>query len=350
MNLPTRFTVIGPVGKGGFGQVTRCHDSVLNRDVVVKQVLNLADLPRLIDEVVALQGAKSKHVVEMYDLIVDGTSSEFAIVEEWLPGDELTSFKFNPTDLNSFYRVAYQICVGLTDIHARNVVHRDLKTNNMKYDAEGYLRIFDFGISKIGPLPAGTVSVTGTPGYMAPELFKFPFLIDKPVDIYAFGALAFQLVTMLPPPCAQPFPIPPTSLATNDSISTKGLPHGAVSALIDRCLELLPQDRPTAVELRDAIARHLLFGKHRAVLTNGSTKLELSEIGKSIRARHGSHEVVIGYDGYTFTVASVAGDVFVNNHPAVVGMQLNAAHVLTLAQIGIRRFVTFDVSHPEVKL
>ena len=350
MNLPSRFTVLGVVGKGGFGEVTRCHDTVLSRDVVIKKVLNPDHLPKLIDEVVALQGAKSKHVVEMYDLVVDATSSEFAIVEEWLPGEELSAFVFNPSDLMSFYRVIYQICVGISDIHARNVVHRDLKPNNMKYDAEGYLRIFDFGISKVGPLPAGTMSVTGTPGYMAPELFQYPVLIDKPIDIYAFGALVFQLVTKFPPPCAKPFPIAPTALLVSDSISTKGLPQNKATELIDKCLDLTPATRPTAIELRDAIESILLFGKHKAVLTNGASRVELSTVGKGIRAKHLSNEVEISYDGYAFTVTSVTGYVFVNNEPTVVGTRLKGAHVLTLGQTGIRRFVTFDVSHPEVKL
>ena len=350
MKIPNRFTVIACVGKGGFGQVTRCHDTVLNRDVVIKEVLNLAYLPGLIDEVVALQGAKSKHVVEMYDVIPDSTSSEFVIVEEWLPGNELTAFIFNPSDLIAFFKVIYQICVGLSDIHSRNIVHRDLKPNNMKYDASGYLRIFDFGISKVGPLPAGTKNVTGTAGYMAPEQFVHPVLIDTPVDMYAFGALVFQLVTKLPPPCARPFPIPPVALAPNDSICTKGLPHSALTVLIDRCLALIPADRPTALEVRDAVTKILLFGKHRATLTNGSNRTLLSTVGKAIRARHLSHQVEISYDGYSFQVSSVAGDVFINNRLAVVGAKFKGAHVLTLGSTGIRRFVTFDVSHPEVKI
>jgi serine/threonine-protein kinase len=350
LTLPARYTPIEAPKKGGYGQVVRCHDSLLDREVVIKKILHPAHLSRIIDEVVALQEAKSKHVVEVYDVLIDSTGADISIVEEYLPGEDLSGFKFDPSNEESFYKVAFQIAKALDDIHSRDVVHRDIKPNNMKFDAERYIRIFDFGLAKSGTLPTSTVSLTGTPGFMAPEQFVVPPIIDKPVDIYAFGVLLFVFVTGGLPHCAMPWPQSPVALPSTGSIANFGITDASVAAMIDRCLELNPNARPSASELRLTFERRLLYGKHKAILVSASQILELDTIGKPVKATHGVNSVVLTYDGYDFIVSSITGDVFINNNQAVVGARLVGAHVLTLGLATPRYFITFDVSHPEVAI
>lgn len=349
MNLPSRFEVIGTPQYGGFGHVTTCKDKQLNRTVVIKQITNPLHLSRIVDEVVALQEAKSKHVVEIYDVLVNSTGSEICIVEEYLSGHDLTDFDFASASPDELYKILFQISAGLSDIHARGVVHRDIKPENMKFDSEGYVRIFDFGLAKTASLPATTNSLTGTPGFMAPELFASP-LIDKPVDIYAFGALAFKIITKSEPPCASPWPLPPTALAVADGIENYGLTNPRLAPLINRCLQLSPTARPTAAELARAFERELLRGQHRATLVSGNNIFTLDQIGKPVVAKHLGNSIQVTYDGLDFIVTAVTGAAFVNNKPASVGMILPGSAVITLGASGPRRFVPFDVSHPEVKI
>jgi serine/threonine protein kinase len=336
--------------QGGFGQVVRCLDTLLNRQVVIKRILNPAELHRIVDEVVALQKAKSKHVVEIYDVLVTDGGSNISIVEEYLPGDDLTSVSFDPANQGQFYKNAYQISKAIQDIHDQDVVHRDIKHNNMKFDASGYIRIFDFGLAKIGPLPSSTMSVIGTPGYMAPELFSSSPVIDKPVDIYAFGALMFYLVSGKMPSCSRPWPQLPVALNPADSIASFGVQDAEISALIDRCLDLDPVKRPTAAELRKIFERKLLYGKHKATLVSASTTLLIDVINKPVQASHGFNHIIIRYDGFDFIVMGVQGSAFINNRPAVVGDALTGSHVITLGVANPRYFITFDASHPEVAI
>ncbi|MCD2453803.1 serine/threonine protein kinase [Methylicorpusculum oleiharenae] len=350
MTLPARYKPILPPISGGFGHAIICEDQVLQRKVAIKKINHSAHLNRLIDEVVALQEAKSKHVVEIYDVLINSTGTDISIVEEYLPGSDLLLFAFNPLNLEEFYKLGFQVATGIAEIHARMVVHRDIKPNNMKYDAAGYIRIFDFGLAKTTTLPTSTVTLTGTPGYMAPELFNSPPIIDKPIDIYAFGAMMFDLITGNLPPCAMPWPQKPVALAPADGIGNKGLSNTRIAHLIDKCLAVPPNDRPSAAEIAIAFQRELLYGQHKATLVSSSQTLILDTIGKSVKASHQVNSIEVAYDGFDFNVGSVIGHVYVNNQNAVQGMVLSGSHVITLGSSGLRKFVTFDVSHPEVKI
>ena len=91
---------------------------------------------RILDEVKALSAIRSKHVVQIYDVVKDGSGAVTALVEEFLPGQDLNDI-LPIKDAGTFLRHVYAIACGLADIHAVGVVHRDIKPNNMKIDAEG---------------------------------------------------------------------------------------------------------------------------------------------------------------------------------------------------------------------
>lgn len=334
---------------GGFGQVTMCKDEILDRTVVIKQILDPMHVSRIIDEVVALQEAKSKHVVEIYDVLVSDAEDEISIVEEYLSGEDLTAFDFDASNPADLLRILFQIATGLRDMHARDVVHRDIKPDNMKFDSEGYIRIFDFGLAKTATLPAATKNLSGTPGYMAPELFSSAY-IDKPVDIYAFGALVFSLMTKAVPPNARAWPLAPVPLLPHQGIANFGFANPRLSNLVDACLSFDPKARPTAELLSRTFERELLYGQHRATLVSGSNIFTLNQIAKPVAASHQGNSIQITYDGIDFVVTGISGDAFVNNQKAHFGMILPDSAILTLGATGTRRFVPFDVSHPEVRL
>jgi serine/threonine-protein kinase len=350
MKLPPRYVPKGPPVAGGFGAAVLCRDTALNRDVLVKEILDPAQVMRMIDEIAALHAAKSKHVVEVFDVVLSPDGKNLAIVEEYLPGNDLSKLTFDPKVPNNLLKLIYQISRGIADVHDRNIVHRDIKPDNMKLDAEGYVKIFDFGLAKGPALPGSTTSLTGTVGFMAPELFFSPPQIDKPVDVYAFGAMLFVFVTGKLPPCARPWPQPPVALKASESIAAAGFKFPRLAPLIDACLNLDPAARPIIGQLTRALAKELLYGKHRATITSPTKTLVLGIIGDKAKATHGLNLIELTYDGYDFLVSQLSGHVFVNNQAAVTGQVLDGAHVLTLGASGARLFITFDVSHPEVEL
>lgn len=145
LKLPRRYKPNGTSLDGGMSTAIVCQDQHLDRPVLVKSLAPGTDKRRLLDEIQALQIIRSKHVVQIYDLIWNGAGEIVGIVEEFLPGEDLTKVS-PPSNELEFLRLAYPIAEGIADIHAHGRVHRDIKRQNMKFDAESCLKIFDFGL------------------------------------------------------------------------------------------------------------------------------------------------------------------------------------------------------------
>jgi serine/threonine protein kinase len=196
VKLPNRYKPTNETFDGGMSDAIVCDDGHLERKVVVKILKAGVDSSRLLDEIAALQLIGSKHVVQIFDVIRDGTGAITGIVQEYISGGDLT--KISPTSSSEeFLKILYPIAEGINDIHAHGIIHRDIKRQNMKYDAEGCLKIFDFGLSR-DERNAKTIGEKGTPGYMAPELFEpsggHTVTFTPAIDVFAFAATALAIV------------------------------------------------------------------------------------------------------------------------------------------------------------
>ena len=316
MKIPRRYTRVADSKKGGFGSAIECKDEHLSRSVLIKEIVLSGQEDRLVDEIRALQNTKSNHIVEIYDIIKSDTGGVQALIEEFLPGDDLTAIK-QPIDAELFNKILYQLSTATHDMHECGVVHRDLKPNNMKWTSEKILKVFDFNLAKYQELPASTVGIIGTPGYMAPELFSSPPVIDTPVDIYAIGCVAYYLASGTPPKNC--FEMPPTPLTADTSLEDFVKVSSRTSVIINRCFSHDPDDRPSAKELRDHFKKELLFGKHRAVFRGDSNVITIEKAGKAVIINKFNNSMKLQYDGYDVSVVEVIGDVYINNSPANVG-------------------------------
>ena len=360
MTLPARYQPEGAPLAGGMGAVQICADSALARKVAVKFLQPGVHGRRMRDELAALLKMRSKHVVQVYDVLqLDGGS--VGIVQEFIDGPDLVQSFTPPTDLGAFYRQLWQIAAGIADIHALGVIHRDIKPNNMKVDPEGVVKIFDFGLARDDGPAASTLGFVGTLGFAAPELFLAKSTFSLAADTYAFGATALFLgLGGLPPGLweAPPQPLPATGFADlrigADAASAVPL-AGDVATILFSCLAREPAERPVMRDVRDTLARHILHGRHQALLVfNGKSSI-LNRENRVVKLNYpnvGSAQ--IGYDGLRFVVQEVGGEVMINNQEVAPGYAIPGSCVVALGGAhrrgNDRKFITFDLSHPEIVL
>jgi serine/threonine-protein kinase len=338
--FPKRYQYQNKCFEGGQSKVYVCKDSNLNRDVAIKYIKG--DQSQLQKEVSALSKVQSKHVAEIYDTFNDEHSK--AIIEEYVAGEDLTTFHDPNCSLDRYLKTLYQIACGICDIHAIGLIHRDIKPNNIKFAETGIIKIVDFGLSSRFD-NAITVNLSGTMPYIAPELlYKTPPVsFTNAVDIFAFGITAWFLATG-----SRPDEIIPSfdKLVFQDEI----LPSNVANLLKKSC-DHNPSKRPKISEIKHALTKELLRNQHVALVTYKSKEYLLSSEDPYLNL--GTNRLVITYDGYYFRVTETSGDAYLNNKLASPDMEVPDSCVITLGHPELkwqRIFITFDVSHPEVIL
>jgi serine/threonine-protein kinase len=198
------YRIVAKIGEGSMGAVYRATDTRLGRDVAIKVLPpafaeDTLRMQRFEREAQVLASLNHPNVAAIYGI------EDRAIVMELVEGEHLRG----PLPLDLAIEYARQIAAGLEAAHEKSVVHRDLKPDNIKIAADGKIKLLDFGLAKnvegVTPAPTGTNSPTvtlgmtqagmilGTVAYMAPEQARGKN-VDKRADIWAFGAVLFEMV------------------------------------------------------------------------------------------------------------------------------------------------------------
>jgi serine/threonine-protein kinase len=201
------YEILSVLGKGAMGIVYEARHTQLNRLVALKMILagphaDAAQLARFRTEAEAVARAQHPHIVQIYDIGEADGRPYFSL--EFCGGGSLAQ-KLDGTPLAA--TEAAQLVATLADAieaaHRRGIVHRDLKPANVLLTAEGAVKIGDFGLAKRLEEGAGqtaTGAVMGTPSYMAPEQAAGKVKeIGPAADVYALGAILYDLLTGRPP-------------------------------------------------------------------------------------------------------------------------------------------------------
>ena len=265
--------MLSPLGEGGMGTVYLCEHAVLRRRLAVKVLRrDLTSDPELVDrfrnEAIAASRIGQENVVDVLDF---GTSDDGSLyyVMEALEGRTLGAAirDEGPLQVGRALDLLEQICRALAAAHARGVVHRDVKPDNIllvrREDGSEQAKVIDFGISHVPP-SEGAARITragaiiGTPEYMAPEQAAGE-PVDERSDVYAVGVLAFEMLTgALPIEAATPIAtLVAHQVRTPDPPSARraSIPN-EVDALVLRALAKRPEDRFEAMEaLASEVAR-----------------------------------------------------------------------------------------------
>jgi hypothetical protein len=211
------YEVTAQLGEGGMGQVYRATDTKLKRQVAIKVLPPsfAADhdrLARFQREAEVLASLNHPNIAGIYGLEESGSTT--ALVMELVEGEDLSErLARGAIPVDEALPFAKQIADALEAAHEQGIIHRDLKPANIKVRSDGTVKVLDFGLAKaltpegsratadasVSPTitsPAMTQAgmILGTAAYMAPEQARGK-AVDKRADIWAFGAVVFEMLT-----------------------------------------------------------------------------------------------------------------------------------------------------------
>jgi serine/threonine-protein kinase len=270
--IADRYEVLGLLGAGGMGLVYRVRDSELDEVVALKMIHGeLASQPGMLarfrQEAKLARRVTHRNVARTFDVGEDGGARYLTM--EFVDGESLAGRTASRGPLAPAEAVAIlrEVCSAMSAAHAAGVVHRDLKPDNVLLGKDGRVVVTDFGIAHAlalgpSPSPARTVGgVVGTPAYMAPEQVEGVPDLDGRADIYALGAMAYELLTgALPWPGDTPFAVAAARLMNpppDPQELVPGLPE-ALAAVVRRCMAKDRNDRyATAGDVEAALAEAL---------------------------------------------------------------------------------------------
>jgi serine/threonine-protein kinase len=200
--LAGRYELLGLVGTGGMGSVYRARDRELDEIVALKMLRReLVDAPGMLarfrQEVKLARKVTHRNVARTFD-IGEHAGDKF-LTMELVEGESLANLlhREKKLELARVIELVEAICSALSAAHAAEVVHRDLKPDNVLLAKDGRVVVTDFGIARAVTSDAQPTigAPIGTPAYMAPEQLEGSHPIDARADLYALGAMTYELLT-----------------------------------------------------------------------------------------------------------------------------------------------------------
>ncbi len=197
-----RYQVLEKLGEGGMGRVYKALDLELDRAVALKTIRTEKGkgpeaLKRFKQELVLARKITHKNVVRIYDLgEAEGGVKFFTM--ELVEGKSLRDLLHEKKTIPAKEAISFmkQMLSGLAEAHSQGIVHRDLKPQNIMIDADGLLRIMDFGIARSADSATltGSGEMMGTPDYISPEQVKGE-TANAQSDLYSGGIILYELLT-----------------------------------------------------------------------------------------------------------------------------------------------------------
>jgi len=267
-----KYLILGPLAEGGMGSVYRARHVLTEQSVALKVLTvgpdNVAQARRFKLEVSVAAKVKHPAIVQMYDAGIELETGRFYLAMEFLEGRSLRDAMDSGESADTTIRWLLDAISAIAAAHALDVIHRDLKPDNLfveHTDDGDRLRVLDFGIARdlSGPSATTTGVAVGTALYMSPEQATASKDIGPAVDVWAFGAILYEILTNR---C-------PFSGASAHAVVVNAVtsPHAPISelrpeldegwsALVDSCLAKAPEARPSTDELLAAVTTLLDAG------------------------------------------------------------------------------------------
>ena len=195
-----RYKLVECIGTGGMAEVYRAEDTVLGRVVAVKVMLPqyAADkefTDRFRQEAASAANLQNPYIVNIYDWGQDG--DDYFIVMEYVRGSDLKSGIKTKGALSQrkVADIASQVCQAMSTAHAQDIIHRDIKPQNIMVQPDGNVKVMDFGSARAkNSVKTHTSSVLGTAHYISPEQAQGKELTAAS-DIYSLGCVMYEAAT-----------------------------------------------------------------------------------------------------------------------------------------------------------
>ncbi len=263
-----KYELVRAVGRGGMGTVFEARHAALGRSLAIKVLRpDVADdrdvIERFLREARSVAALAHPRIVDVFDVgwTDDGVVPWFAM--ELLEGRNLAQELKEGGEIPAVraMSIVVQVLDALEVAHAKGIVHRDLKPENVflvRHGIEDDVKVLDFGISKvIDKRITVTGVILGTPAYMSPEQARGARDVDHRVDLYASGAILFEMLAGRAPFEGTSYHQILLSIMTGERPPLSQLRpnlHPSLTALVERALAPLPADRwQSAADMREAI-------------------------------------------------------------------------------------------------
>ncbi|XP_058860582.1 MAP/microtubule affinity-regulating kinase 4-like isoform X3 [Acipenser ruthenus] len=193
------YRLLKTIGKGNFAKVKLARHILTGREVAIKIIdktqLNPTSLQKLFREVRIMKGLNHPNIVKLFEVIE--TEKTLYLIMEYASGGEVFDYlvshgRMKEKEARSKFR---QIVSAVHYCHEKNIVHRDLKAENLLLNADSNIKIADFGFSNEFTLGSKLDTFCGSPPYAAPELFQGKKYDGPEVDIWSLGVILYTLVS-----------------------------------------------------------------------------------------------------------------------------------------------------------
>ncbi len=265
-----QFRIESELGRGGMGVVYLAHDMKLDRQVAIKSLpAELMDNPkarsRFSREARLLASLNHPNIATIYEELEEGEGAGFLVLE-YVPGETLAErMGRKKLKVEEALTIGLQIADAVSAAHEKGVIHRDLKSGNIKITLENKVKVLDFGLARaVGSETLDEQStitepgrIIGTPAYMSPEQARGE-KTDERSDIWSFGCVLYEMLTGKVP-------------------FEGGTPSDTLAGIIERepDWQALPEATPANISV--LLRRCLTKEPHRRLQHMGDASIEISE-------------------------------------------------------------------------